>query len=367
MNSKELKKALKMVIGTGKRQAIIPFIVGKPGIGKSHIVAQVAKELGMDLIDIRLSQHDSTDLKGIPHVDETSRRSYWAAPDFLPFANNPKFKDKKGILFLDEINRAPADVIQSCFELIYDMRIGENYIADGWYIIAAGNLGAEDGCDVNEFDSAMNGRLVKLTLDENINEWVEWANQFSVRPEIIGFLKANTKYFYCENDKSRNEWVTPRHWAKFSKLIDDNTDMYSIKEITALLGKSIVGPAAAVFNAYLTELESVNGEDIIKRYKEIAPVVKKYEISRLTQLNDNLVEYLKKREQSSKKITAKELDNLKSFIEENLQDDLLLGLWTRIGTDAQSVTVEFGNKFPEFDAKILDIVFKSLAMGKEKK
>lgn len=364
MKSSELKRALKMVIGTGKRQSLTPFIVGKPGIGKSHIVAQVADELGMDLIDIRLSQHDSTDLKGIPHVDEESRRSYWAAPDFLPFANNPKFKNTTGILFLDEINRAAPDVIQSCFELIYDMRIGENYIADGWYIIAAGNLGAEDGCDVNEFDAAMNGRLVKLYLDENIGEWVEWATIHSIRPEIIGFIKSNSKYFYYEVDKSRNEWVTPRHWAKFSKLIDDNNDIHSIKEITSLLGNSIVHGAAAMFMQYLTEIESVNGEDILKKYDEISHITKSYELSRLTQLNDNLAEVLKKREASTAKtkIKANELENLRKFLEENLQDDLLLGLWKNVGKDAPSIAMEFGKKFTDFDSKISGIILKSLNM-----
>ncbi len=364
MRASELKKALKMVIATGKRQAITPFVLGKPGIGKSHIVQQVADELGMQLIDIRLSQHDSTDLKGIPHVDEETRRSYWAAPDFLPFENNPKFKNTKGILFLDEINRATPDVIQSCFELIYDMRIGENYIANGWYIVTAGNLGAEDGCDVNEFDAAMNGRLVKFYLEENINEWVDWAMIHNIRPEIISFLKTNSKYFYYEVDKSRNEWVTPRHWAKFSKLIDDNNDNHSIKEITSLLGNSIIHGAAAMFMQYLTEIESVNGEDIVKKYKEISHIVKNYELSRLTQLNDNLAEMMKKREVSSKKvkITSAELNNLKAYLEENLQDDLLIGLWKNMGKDAPSIAQAFGKEFPEYDSKITTIFLKSLGM-----
>ena len=55
---------------------------GPPGVGKSQMVAQVAGRHGMPVIDIRLSQMEPSDLRGIPfRVDD---RVEWAVPAMLP-------------------------------------------------------------------------------------------------------------------------------------------------------------------------------------------------------------------------------------------------------------------------------------------
>jgi len=51
---------------------------GPPGIGKSQMVAQVAVEQNVDVIDIRLSQMEPSDLRGIPFRIED--RVEWAIP-----------------------------------------------------------------------------------------------------------------------------------------------------------------------------------------------------------------------------------------------------------------------------------------------
>ena len=44
------------------RAKIVVMLLGSPGIGKSHIVRQIAKEHGLKVIDLRLAQCDPTDL-----------------------------------------------------------------------------------------------------------------------------------------------------------------------------------------------------------------------------------------------------------------------------------------------------------------
>ena len=44
---------------------------GSPGVGKSQVVKQVADKLGIEMIDLRLSQLDPVDLRGVPSVDKT--------------------------------------------------------------------------------------------------------------------------------------------------------------------------------------------------------------------------------------------------------------------------------------------------------
>ena len=112
------------------------FVWGPPGVGKSSVVAAIAKKQGLDLLDIRASLLDPTDLRGIPAIE--SGQAVWTPPSFLP--QDP---DSKGILFFDELNAAPPLVQASLYQLTLDRRIGEYRLPDGWRILGAGNR-AED-------------------------------------------------------------------------------------------------------------------------------------------------------------------------------------------------------------------------------
>ncbi|MCW8855387.1 MAG: MoxR family ATPase, partial [Gammaproteobacteria bacterium] len=107
---------------------------GPPGVGKSQMVAQVAEKNKVPMIDIRLSQMEPSDLRGIPFRIEDSVE--WAVPSMLPDA---KRHGLKGILFLDEITSAPPSVSAAAYQLILDRKLGEYEVPEGWAIIAAGN------------------------------------------------------------------------------------------------------------------------------------------------------------------------------------------------------------------------------------
>jgi MoxR-like ATPase len=58
MNSIELKESIIDIIQAG----LVASITSSPGLGKSAIVGSIAKQFELDLIDIRLSQCDPTEL-----------------------------------------------------------------------------------------------------------------------------------------------------------------------------------------------------------------------------------------------------------------------------------------------------------------
>jgi len=60
------------------------FIWGPPGISKSATAQQVATSENMAFIDVRLSQMDPTDLRGIPYPSEDEDGVRWSAPLVLP-------------------------------------------------------------------------------------------------------------------------------------------------------------------------------------------------------------------------------------------------------------------------------------------
>src|SRR3990167_5716507 len=113
---------------------------GPPGVGKSQMVAQVARKYSVPVIDIRLSQMEPTDLRGIPF-----RVGYvveWAIPAMLPDAQR---HGAEGILFLDEITSAAPTVSAAAYQLILDRRLGAYTVPEGWAIFAAGNRQGDRG------------------------------------------------------------------------------------------------------------------------------------------------------------------------------------------------------------------------------
>lgn len=58
VNSKQAKDMLASIL----KARLVPMLGGSPGIGKSAIVKQIAEEFNLELIDIRLSYCDPTDL-----------------------------------------------------------------------------------------------------------------------------------------------------------------------------------------------------------------------------------------------------------------------------------------------------------------
>ena len=96
MTPDRLASSLSRIIEVPIRLSVM--IWGAPGIGKSSIVAKVAQDAGIGIVDLRLSQLAPTDLRGLPVADAGVSR--WYPPEFLP-------REGRGILFLDEINMAP--------------------------------------------------------------------------------------------------------------------------------------------------------------------------------------------------------------------------------------------------------------------
>ncbi|MGC2744685.1 MAG: MoxR family ATPase, partial [Candidatus Angelobacter sp.] len=155
------------------------FVWGGPGIGKSALIRQLAGSLKKSLRDVRALLLDPVDLRGLPYFSDG--QSKWATPEFLP-------KDGEGILFLDELNAAPAMVQASCYQLVLDRKLGEYTLPDGWAVIAAGNHDSDRGV-TTRMPTPLRNRFVHLDFEVDLQDWSEWAIQSGIRAEVIAFLR----------------------------------------------------------------------------------------------------------------------------------------------------------------------------------
>lgn len=215
MNPSSTKRAIEHL--TKKKVPI--FLWGPPGIGKSSIVAQIAKEQGIACIDLRLSLLDPTDLRGIPFFDSKDNSAVWAPASFLPDGSQ-----EKGILFLDELNTAAPMVQASAYQLILDRKIGEYTLPDGWSIVAAGNRESDRGV-VFRMASPLANRFVHLSMDISTDDWIDWAMKSNIDSNIIAFIRYRPDSLFNFNTQNEEKsFATPRTWEYVNEILSSSPD-----------------------------------------------------------------------------------------------------------------------------------------------
>lgn len=225
--------------------ANLPIMLwGAPGVGKSDTVYQVAEARGWPVRDVRLSQLDPVDLRGVPSVSDN--RTLWNIPNFLPDPD----KEPEGIMFLDEINQAPASVQAAAYQLVLDRRIGDYELPPGWRVIGAGNRAA-DRALVNKMSSALCNRLVHIDYEPHLQDWVDWANKNTIRPEIISFMRFRPEMLHDHDPgKDLRSFATPRTWAYASKILDVAPTYLEHEMLCATIGEEAAGEFMAYIRIY---------------------------------------------------------------------------------------------------------------------
>ena len=206
---------------------LVPFLHSSPGCGKSSIIKQVAKDFNLKLIDLRLSTIDSVDLSGMPMIDPESKQVDWKPFDVFPLKNAPLPLDSKGnkysgwLLFLDEFNSASEAVIAAAYNVVLDHRIGIYDLHPNCFIACAGNR-EEDRAITTNIGSAMTSRLVHLTLNPTVDEWIEnvaLKQHYDYR--IPAFLSLNPNAFMdFDPKKPTDTYCCPRTWEFVNRELE---------------------------------------------------------------------------------------------------------------------------------------------------
>lgn len=221
------------------------FIWGEPGVGKSESVAQFAKQRSMRLEDVRLTQMDAPDLRGLQWVNEETKTTTSYRPEFFPVDNVP------GIIFLDELTAAEPRMQATAYQLVLDRRIGPHILPDKWMVIGAGN-GTEDGAISFKMGSALADRFIHISVRAIPDDWIKWAIENEIHPTVISFIRVKPEYLTSVAGQAKGANLitpSPRSWARVSKVMQRVQDPVS----NSILLNGIIGEAAAVEFKHITE------------------------------------------------------------------------------------------------------------------
>lgn len=182
------------------------FIWGQPGIGKSSLVSQFAAAVEMECALLDASQLAPEDLIGVPELKDGL--SHFRPPATL-------VRDQAFVLFLDDFNKASAEVQKACYTLILEQRLGEYQLPKGSVVILAGNR-TQDSAMVKPLSSAIINRVIHVHLRCDHRQWLKWASAADIHPLVYQYVAENPDHLTDAPPKLEEPFSTPRSWHMLS-------------------------------------------------------------------------------------------------------------------------------------------------------
>ena len=296
------------------------FLTSKPGVAKSAIARSIADKMGFDYQDVRLSMADETDfkfpfLKDVEYKGDIYKVSGSAIPDWAFQANS-----RPTIIHFEELNRAPQFVRNAALQILLERQIGQFQFNDTVLMMASGNLGDEDGTDVEEFDNALNNRLIHFSHTLGSDEWIENFGKENCHSVIVSYIRAYPEKLYQNPTENTKAYATPRSWRFLSDFITKNFGMdASPREFLPYLQEvahGYIGNGAQRFLQYCQEMVNITIQDILDRYDKVEKELDKYNRDKNSELIQSLKEF------NIKNLSEKQLDNVTKFLKRVGDDEL---------------------------------------------
>lgn len=259
-------KDLELVLEIAQKANDCVLLKSYHGVGKSDRLKDFGKLQNAEVVTLHLATQEVADLIGIPETvitEDGERITIWTKPSWLYRLEKACKEDREAILLLDELNRAPKDVLAACLSLVLDKRIHEHDLPRNKYdtfVVAAINPSDDGEYHTNELDPALLDRFIgPITLKADAQEWCAWARENKVEPVVIKFIASNPKYIHTGE-------TSPRAWTRLSRLLKflskDSPVLFTV--IKGCVGSSV---GAEFRNFY------INHEDMVS-VKDIADIVK---------------------------------------------------------------------------------------------
>ncbi len=285
INTGDLKTILETTPST---QNIL--LVGKHGIGKSEIITHHFEEQGIPVIALFLGQmSDPGDLIGLPNKDEKTGKTEFMPPYWFPM------DDKPVVLFLDEMNRARPEILQSVMDLSLNRKLAGRSLPPGSRVIAAVNDGEE--YQLTDLDPALVSRFNVYFFSPTVGEWLFWAKQHGVDQRVITFIEEHPDELEKNVDINKGTFdKTPdrRAWVRVSGLLQGfaahtDTDMNRLaKMITGVIGAR----SASMFIQSLNQSRMLTAREVLRDFAACQNELASYTMPQIAIINEGIYQTL---------------------------------------------------------------------------
>lgn len=304
------------------------MLVGNHGIGKSEILTDYFSGKGMKVVPLFLGQmSDPGDLIGIPNRNDTTGKTEFMPPYWFPLDGKPV------VLFLDELNRARPEVLQTIMDLALNRTLAGRKLPDGSRIISAVNAG--DQYQLTDLDPALVSRFNVVTFRPTVQEWLLWAEKVGVDARVRDFIRENPMWLDKNPDAKEGADTgldkTPdrRGWKRVSDILKTAGDISPI--VTKAIA-AIVGPkAASAVVGSVSARKILSGREVLQNFEKHLPTLKGYELHQLSVVNDGIFRHL-------------EVENLSGQARENAKKNID-AYFTFLSKEKKEAAAHFANLY----------------------
>jgi len=261
------------------------MLAGRHGIGKSQILTRYFKSKGVPVKTLFLGQmSDPGDLLGLPNKDEETGKTVFMPPYWFPVDGKPI------VLFLDEINRARPEILQTVMDLVLNRKLAGRDLPEGSRIIAAGNDGEE--YQLTDLDPALVSRFNVYTFRPTVEDWLLWAERAGLDERILRFISANPDLLDRSADTKEDQGLDKdpdrRAWEKVARLMENIPHPLPVhqKVVAGIIG---VHAATQLFLSF--RKDDLSPIDLLTDFKKAKKQLDKYELHQLSLLNDALARF----------------------------------------------------------------------------
>ena len=186
-------------------------IEGPPGGGKTTLVADAAKELGVGYIEKHLPTMLVEDF-GVPDMMTNTATFGYKYPSWFPAKGSEHDDGRGGILCFDDRNQANADIQTVIANICQARNLPGVPMADGWMVVSTGNR-QSDRAGANRVLSHLRNRETVYEYETHLDDWTSWAIDHDVKPEVISFIRFRSNLLH-DFDPQRDQNPTPRSWVE---------------------------------------------------------------------------------------------------------------------------------------------------------
>jgi MoxR-like ATPase len=269
-------------------EADAPVIVwGLPGIGKSAMIASVAEAMGAQYEVVIASQNEPADIVGQPYVTDGEHLTHLVPPWAARLMEADK-EGRPGILFLDELDKAPIAAQNAALRVARERVVGDKPLGRNVRVVAAANPPEMGGWDLT---APMANRFIHLNFkvdndvvirgiqtgswggkpseDLSVSEELRQA-RVKWRSMVAGFLSRNPDQIHVlpKNESEQGKaWPSPRTWDELvhALAVAEMRGYTSKSTVMARLCEGAVGRGAATeFRTWVDKVDLPDPEDILR-------------------------------------------------------------------------------------------------------